>query len=95
MNEMPTEDLLPPSMRLTGRFLSDHPRYRETLGLTPEHYRFDRVVWRSGVAALRQMLAGLAGEEGIEIDEEDLDRAVANLVEGVMREADSWGEAKE
>lgn len=89
------EDWLPPSMRLTGRFLNDHPRYRETLGLTPEHYRFDRVVWRSGVAALREMLATLAGEEGLEVDEEDLDRAVANLVEGVMREGERWGEPKE
>ncbi len=88
---MSTEDFRPSSMRLTGWFLEDHPRYRETLGLTPEHYRFDRVVWRSGVAALRQMLATLAADRGLEVDDRDLDRAVANLVEGIMLEAESWG----
>jgi hypothetical protein len=83
-------DALTPSFKLTTAFLRGHPRYLRTLSLTPEHFRFDPVLWHSSVSALREMLRGLAEQEGLAIAEADIDEAVRNLVEGVMLRSREW-----
>lgn len=80
------------SFRLTHRFLELHPRYRQTLSLTPEHHRFDPVLWHSSTAALRALLQALADDEGLSSDDAVLDRAVANLIEGIVKESKGWGQ---
>ena len=60
-------DALTPSYKLTTAFLRRHPRYLHTLSLTPEHFRFDRVLWHSSVSALREMLRGVAEQEELEL----------------------------
>jgi hypothetical protein len=83
-------DALSPSFRLTLAFLRRHPRYRQTLALTPEHFRFDPVLWHSSIAAMRGMLAAVAEAEELEIEDEDIERAVRNLIEGVVRDSRGW-----
>ncbi|MHB9149633.1 MAG: hypothetical protein ACYC33_06050 [Thermoleophilia bacterium] len=87
------EDLaegLSPSFRVTTAFLRRHPRYRHTLSLTPEHFRFDPVLWHSSIAALRGMLFSVAEGEGLEVGEDDVQEAVRNLVEGIILRSRSW-----
>lgn len=89
----PDEDVaagLSPSFRLTTAFLHHHPRYRQTLSLTPEHFRFDPVLWHSSIATLRAMLRSVADEGGLEIGDDDLDVAVRNLVEGIVLRSRAW-----
>jgi hypothetical protein len=83
-------DALSPSFRLTLIFLRRHPRYRHTLALTPEHFRFDPVLWHSSIAALRGMLRAVAEDEGYEVEDEDIEGAVRNLIEGVVRSSRAW-----
>ena len=78
------------SFRLTMAFLRRHPRYRQTLALTPEHFRFDPVLWHSSIAALRGMLKAVADQEGLEPDHEDIESAVRNLIEGVVLRSRAW-----
>lgn len=85
-----TEDAFSASFRLTVAFLRRYPRYRETLALTPEHYRFDRVLWNSSLAALRQLLASVAESRGLEATPADIDEAVRNLVEGIVLRGRAW-----
>lgn len=89
MSEEPDE-ALSVSFRLTAAFLAAHPRYRETLSLTPENARFDRVLWNSSLAVLRGMLRAVAETDALEATDEDVEMAVGNLVEGVLRRADEW-----
>ena len=84
------DDALSVSFRLTAAFLARHPRYREKLTLTPENARFDRVLWNSSLAVLRGMLHATAEDEGLDAADEDVEMAVGNLVEGVLRRADGW-----
>lgn len=84
------EDALSPSFRLTTAFLRHHPRYRHTLSLTPEHFRFDPVLWHSSIAALRALLRSVADERGLEVGDDDLDVAVRNLVEGIVLRSGAW-----
>jgi len=93
MNPVDPEDLaegLSPSFRLTMAFLQRHPRYRYTLSLTPEHFRFDPVLWHSSIAALRGMLSSMAETESLEVGEDDVEEAVRNLVEGIVLRSRSW-----
>jgi len=83
-------DAFTPSFKLTTAFLRGHPRYLRTLSLTPEHFRFDPVLWHSSVSTLREMLRGVAEHEGISVTEADIDEAVRNLVEGVMLRSQEW-----
>ncbi len=83
-------DALSPSFRLTMAFLRQHPRYRQTLSLTPEHFRFDPVLWHSSIAALRGMLASIAEGEGLELGDADVEEAVRNLVEGIVLRSREW-----
>lgn len=85
-------EALSPSFRLTTAFLRRHPRYRHTLSLTPEHFRFDPVLWHSSIATLRAMLRSVAGEEGLGVEDDDLDVAVRNLVEGIVLRSGAWDE---
>ena len=84
------DDALSVSFRLTAAFLAGHPRYREKLSLTPENARFDRVLWNSSLAVLRGMLRATAEEEALPATDEDVETAVGNLVEGVLRLAQGW-----
>ncbi len=84
------EDALSPSFRLTTAFLRHHPRYRDTLSLTPEHFRFDPVLWHSSIATLRALLRSVADERGLEVGDDDLDVAVRNLVEGIVLRSGAW-----
>jgi hypothetical protein len=84
------EDARTASHQLTEAFLSRHPRYRETLSLTPEHFRFDPVLWNSGVAALKELLRATAEEEGLSVDDNEVGEAVRNLVEGIMQRSTRW-----
>jgi hypothetical protein len=84
------EEAFSPSFRLTVSFLRRYPRYRRTLALTPEHYRFDRVLWNSSVATLRQLLHSVAESEDLAVQPEDVDEAVRNLVEGVVLRGMRW-----
>ena len=79
-----------PSFKLTTAFLRRHPRYVRTLSLTPEHFRFDPVLWHSSMSALREMLRGVAEGEGLMVDEVDIEEAVRNLVEGVVLRSREW-----
>jgi hypothetical protein len=88
--ERPTQEIRTTSFRLTEAFLRRHPRYRETLSLTPEHFRFDPVLWNSGLAALRELLRVTAEETELAPDEAELEEAVRNLVEGVMHRSAQW-----
>jgi len=93
MNPVDPEDIaegLSPSFRLTMAFLQRHPRYRHTLSLTPEHFRFDPVLWHSSIAALRGMLSSMAETESLEVGEDDVEEAVRNLVEGIVLRSRSW-----
>lgn len=83
-------DALSPSFRLTMAFLRQHPRYRQTLSLTPEHFRFDPVLWHSSIAALRGMLVSIAEGEGLELGDADVEEAVRNLVEGIVLRSREW-----
>lgn len=83
-------DALSPSFRLTMAFLQRHPRYRQTLALTPEHFRFDPVLWHSSIAALRGMLISIAEGEGLEVGDTDVEEAVRNLVEGIVLRSREW-----
>jgi hypothetical protein len=83
-------EALSPSFRLTTAFLERHPRYRNTLALTPEHFRFDPVLWHSSIATLRAMLRAVAGDVGLAVEEDDLDVAVRNLVEGIVLRSRAW-----
>ena len=83
-------DAFTPSFRLTTAFLRRHPRYVRTLSLTPEHFRFDPVLWHSSVSALREMLRSVGEQEALEFGEPDLDEAVRNLVEGVVIRSREW-----
>lgn len=83
-------DAFTPSFRLTTAFLRRHPRYVRTLSLTPEHFRFDPVLWHSSVSALREMLRGVAEQEGLAVAEADIEEAVRNLVEGVVLRSREW-----
>ncbi len=83
-------DALTPSFRLTEAFLRRHPRYLKTLSLTPEHFRFDPVLWHSSVATLKGMLTDLAEREGIAPTDETIGEAVRNLVEGVVLRSREW-----
>ncbi len=83
-------DALTPSFKLTTAFLRRHPRYLRTLSLTPEHFRFDPVLWHSSVSALREMLRGVAEQEGFAVAEADIDEAVRNLAEGVVLRSREW-----
>lgn len=78
------------SFRLTAAFLRRHPHYRQRLSLTPEHARFDPVLWRSSVATMRGLLRAVAEQEELAVGEEDLETAVQNLVEGVVLRARDW-----
>ena len=84
-------EALSPSFRLTLAFLRRHPRYRQTLALTPEHFRFDPVLWHSSIAVLRGMLGAVAETEGLDVDDDDIEVAVRNLIEGVVRDSRAWG----
>jgi hypothetical protein len=84
------QEALSPSFGLTAAFLTRHPRYRDTLSLTPENARFDRVLWNSSLAALRGMLRATAEADALEATDEDIEMAVGNLVEGVLRQAAEW-----
>lgn len=83
-------DALTPSFKLTSAFVRRHPRYVRTLSLTPEHFRFDPVLWHSSVSALREMLRGVAEQEGLAVAEADIEEAVRNLVEGVVMRSREW-----
>ncbi len=83
-------DALTLSFKLTTAFLRRHPRYVRTLSLTPEHFRFDPVLWHSSVSALREMLRGVAEQEGLAVAEADVEEAVRNLVEGVVLRSREW-----
>jgi hypothetical protein len=83
-------DALTPSFKLTTAFLRRHPRYLRTLSLTPEHFRFDPVLWHSSVSALREMLRTVAEQEGLTVADEDIQEAVRNLVEGVVLRSREW-----
>ncbi|MHB8870566.1 MAG: hypothetical protein ACYC6T_06070 [Thermoleophilia bacterium] len=88
--DLDSMDALSPSFRLTTAFLGAHPRYRHTLSLTPEHFRFDPVLWHSSTATLRAMLRAVADEQGLEVGDDDLDVAVRNLVEGIVLRSRAW-----
>jgi hypothetical protein len=79
------------SFRLTVAFLDRYPRYRERLSLTPEHARFDPVLWQSGLAALDALLRAVAEEEGLAVSDQDVGRAIRNLIEGVVLRSRTWG----
>lgn len=79
-----------PSFRLTSAFLDRHPRYRHTLSLTPEHFRFDPVLWNSSLAVLRGLLRSAAEEAGLVVTEEDVEAALRNLIEGIVRRSADW-----
>jgi len=83
-------DALTLSFKLTTAFLRRHPRYVRTLSLTPEHFRFDPVLWHSSMSALREMLRGVAEQEGLAAAEPDIEEAVRNLVEGVVLRSREW-----
>lgn len=83
-------DALTPSFKLTTAFLCRHPRYVHTLSLTPEHFRFDPVLWHSSVSVLREMLRAVAEQEGLAVSESDIEEAVRNLVEGVVLRSREW-----
>ena len=83
-------DVFTPSFELTAAFLRRHPRYVRTLSLTPEHFRFDPVLWHSSVSALREMLRAVAEQEGLAVTEADIETAVRNLVEGVVLRSREW-----
>jgi hypothetical protein len=78
------------SFRLTEAFLRRYPRYRQTLSLTPEHFRFDPVLWNSGVAALRGLLRSVSDEEALQADEAAIEGAVHNLIEGIVARSAAW-----
>ena len=81
---------LSPSFRLTAAFLEQHPRYRRTLSLTPSHYQFDPVLWRSSIAALGEMLRDVADSIGLDAEEHEVQIAIRNLVEGVVLRSERW-----
>jgi hypothetical protein len=84
------DDALSPSFRLTAAFLARNPRYRDSLSLTPENARFDRVLWNSSLAVLRGMLRATAEADALDVTDEDIEMAVGNLVEGVLRRSAEW-----
>jgi hypothetical protein len=90
MNDLPDEEALSPSFRLTVAFLERYPGYRRRLSLTPENARFDPVLWNSGLATLRALLVDVAERGHLAVSEADIDEAVRNLVEGVVLRSRGW-----
>jgi hypothetical protein len=58
--------------------------------LTPEHFRFDPVLWNSSLATLRALLRATADEEGLPVDDAQVEEALHNLVEGIVAASAAW-----